>query len=58
MDPNFIAMKHLLKFKDRKIEEQRVAIDILVNTVQAVQERNSNLMRELHNLKNKEDREG
>ncbi len=58
MNCNLPTIKYLLSFKDKKIEEQRVVIDILVKTIQAVQERNSNLAQQLDNLKNRRDREG
>jgi C4-dicarboxylate-specific signal transduction histidine kinase len=58
MNCHLPTIKKLLKYKDDKIEEQRVVINLLVNAIQAVQEKNSNLNLQLKKMQCRDDREG
>ena len=58
MEQIIAANQSLLRKKNEEIEEKLVVIRILAKAVQAVQEENTKLRREVENLKFRIDREG
>jgi hypothetical protein len=58
MEQIIAANQSLLRKKNEEIEEKLVVIRILAKAVQAVQEENTKLRREVENLKFRTDREG